>query len=115
MGVAMLWDKSLRRLFRAAPRDFAEWLLPGCHFIRNDLVGPVSKTRGFNVDDDIQPIHHAQGGATDLTFAYDNFKLVGEMTLTSGSRQFAVEASQLRAAYSRLYEQWVSSGSDEQV
>ena len=39
MGVAKLWDRSLKRLFRAAPRDFAEWLLPGCHFIR--IVSPV--------------------------------------------------------------------------
>lgn len=37
-GVAKLWDRSLKRLFRAAPRDFAEWLLPGCHFIR--IVSP---------------------------------------------------------------------------
>ena len=32
--MAKLWDRSLKRLFRAAPGDFAEWLLPGCHFIR---------------------------------------------------------------------------------
>ncbi|HEY6542642.1 MAG TPA: hypothetical protein VIZ18_16985 [Ktedonobacteraceae bacterium] len=36
--MAKLWDRSLKRLFRAAPRDFAEWLLPGCHFIR--IVSP---------------------------------------------------------------------------
>ena len=46
MGVAKLWDRSLKRLFRAAPRDFAEWLLPGCHFIRivsSELNGDESE------------------------------------------------------------------------
>ncbi|MGH2494907.1 MAG: Rpn family recombination-promoting nuclease/putative transposase [Ktedonobacteraceae bacterium] len=38
LGLAKLWDRSMKRLFRAAPRDFAEWLLPGCHFIR--IVSP---------------------------------------------------------------------------
>jgi hypothetical protein len=55
------------------------------------LVGPISQTRGFNIDDDIHPTHHARGGAADLTFTYEDFKLVCEMTLTSGSRQFAAE------------------------
>ncbi|HKV60029.1 MAG TPA: hypothetical protein VJO32_17190 [Ktedonobacteraceae bacterium] len=45
--MAKLWDKSLKRLFRAAPKDFAEWLLPGCHFIRivsPELDGDESET-----------------------------------------------------------------------
>ncbi len=48
-------------------------------------------TRGFKIDDDIHPVHHARGGAADLTFTYEDFKLVCEMTLMSGSRQFAAE------------------------
>src|SRR5260370_17744014 len=39
----------------------------------------------------MNPIHHARGGAADLTFTYDKFIIVCEMTLTTGSRQFAVE------------------------
>ncbi|MGH2494715.1 MAG: AlwI family type II restriction endonuclease [Ktedonobacteraceae bacterium] len=73
-----------------APAYF-EWAIWRLFLAINDLVGPISKTRGFNIDDDIHPIHHAQGGAADLTFTYDDFKLVCEMTLTSGSRQFAAE------------------------
>lgn len=73
-----------------APAYF-EWAIWRLFLAINDLVGPVSKTRGFNIDDDIHPIHHAQGGAADLTFTYDDFKLVCEMTLTEGSRQFAAE------------------------
>src|SRR5260370_23922926 len=38
MGVAKLWDRRMKRLFREAPKDFVEWLLPGAHFIR--IVSP---------------------------------------------------------------------------
>lgn len=73
-----------------APAYF-EWAIWRLFLAINDLVGPISKTRGFPIDDDIHPTHHAQGGAGDLTFTYQDFKLVCEMTLTSGSRQFAAE------------------------
>lgn len=73
-----------------APAYF-EWAIWRLFLAINAIVGPVSQTRGFNIDDDIHPTHHARGGAADLTFTYENFKLVCEMTLMGGSRQFAAE------------------------
>lgn len=35
--------------------------------------------------------HYAKGGVADLTLTYRDFKLVCEMTLANGSRQFAME------------------------
>lgn len=70
---------------------FLEWAIWRVFLAINTLLGPISKTRGFNIDEDINPIHHAKGGAADLTFAYDDCNLVCEMTLTNGSRQFAAE------------------------
>lgn len=70
---------------------FLEWAIWRLFLAMNTLVGPISKTRGFPVDEDINPTHHAKGGAADLTFTYDDCKLVCEMTLTNGSRQFAAE------------------------
>lgn len=70
---------------------FFEWAIWRLFLAINDLEGEISKTRGFKVDEDIRPIHHAKGGAADLTFTYADFKLVCEMTLSSGSRQFAME------------------------
>lgn len=70
---------------------FLEWAIWRLFLAINEIVGPISKTRGFRIDEDINPIHHAKGGDADLTFTYDNFKLVCEMTLTSGSRQFVAE------------------------
>ena len=70
---------------------FLEWAIWRLFLAINEIVGPISRTRGFRIDEDINPIHHAKGGAADLTFTYDSFKLVCEMTLTSGSRQFVAE------------------------
>ncbi|HYT34687.1 MAG TPA: AlwI family type II restriction endonuclease, partial [Ktedonobacteraceae bacterium] len=73
-----------------APAYF-EWAIWRLFLAMNELVGSISDTRGFKIDEDMNPIHHARGGAADLTFTYDTFKIVCEMTLTTGSRQFAVE------------------------
>lgn len=70
---------------------FLEWAIWRLFLAINEIVGPISKTRGFRIDDDINPIHHAKGGDADLTFTYTDFKLVCEMTLMGGSRQFASE------------------------
>lgn len=83
-------DSSLigREIYAPAYFEWAIWRL---FLAINALVGPISSTRGFKIDDDIHPVHHARGGAADLTFTYEDFKLVCEMTLMSGSRQFAAE------------------------
>lgn len=73
-----------------APAYF-EWAIWRLFLAINEIRGPIEKTRGFNIDADMQPTHHARGGAADLKFTYDDFCLVCEMTLTSGSRQFAAE------------------------
>jgi hypothetical protein len=73
-----------------APAYF-EWAIWRLFLAINHLVGSVSDTRGFRIDDDMQPIHHAKGGAADLKFTYQDFVLVCEMTLARGSQQFAME------------------------
>jgi len=70
---------------------YLEWAIWRLFLAINEIVGSVSSTRGFRIDEDINPIHHAKGGAADLTFTYTDYKLVCEMTLTNGSRQFVAE------------------------
>lgn len=73
-----------------APAYF-EWAVWRLFLAINHFNGEVKDTRGFEIDEDMQPIHHAKGGAADLMFDYQDFTLVCEMTLTQGSRQFAAE------------------------
>lgn len=70
---------------------YLEWAVWRLFLAINDLASSISDTRGFKIDEDMNPIHHARGGAADLIFTYDTFKIVCEMTLTTGSRQFAAE------------------------
>lgn len=70
---------------------FFEWAVWRLFLAINHIEGSVSATRGFRIDEDMQPIHHAKGGAADLTFTYRDFVLICEMTLAGGSRQFAME------------------------
>ena len=57
------------------------------------------------MDEDINPIHHARGGDADLTFTYKDFKLVCEMTLMSGSRQFAAEGEPVTRHVNKVIEE----------
>lgn len=70
---------------------YLEWAIWRLFLALNEFTVPVSDTRGFKINEDMNPIHHAKGGDADLIFTYNNFKLVCEMTLTNGSRQFAAE------------------------
>lgn len=83
---------------------FLEWTIWRLFLAVNEIVGPINKTRGFKIDDDINPIHHAKGGDADLTFTYNDFKLVCEMTLMSGSRQFAAEGEPVTRHVSKAIE-----------
>jgi len=70
---------------------YLEWVIWRLFLAVNQLVGPVGATRGFKIGDDMQPLHHARGGAADLTFTYSDYVLVCEMTLARGSQQFTME------------------------
>src|SRR5579875_1056479 len=70
---------------------YLEWAIWRLFLAMDDLVGEISNTRGFQIDENMNPVHHAKGGAADLTLTYRDFKLVCEMTLANGSRQFAME------------------------
>ncbi len=70
---------------------FFEWAIWRLFLAINEILDPVNKTRGFQIDEDMNPIHHAKGGAADINFTYKDFRLVCEMTLATGSRQFAME------------------------
>jgi hypothetical protein len=70
---------------------YLEWAVWRLFLAINEILPPISETRGFNIDEDMHPVHHARGGAADLTLEYDDFVIVCEATLTSGSRQFAAE------------------------
>ena len=82
------------------PRDempaYFEWILWRAFLAIDSLVVPPKLTRGFNVDQDFRPVGTAKGGAPDLTFEFEDFVLVVEVTLTEGPRQEVAEGESVR-------------------
>ena len=87
--------KDLPDRYSYAPA-FLEWALWRLLLAINDIRNPISQTRGFRVDDDFVPMHHAAGGGADCTFAYDANAIVVEATLTANSRQVVAENESVR-------------------
>jgi hypothetical protein len=71
---------------------FLEWTSWRVFLAINRLAGPVSKTRNFRLDEELNPVHHAKGGVADMVFDYDDYTLVVEVTLNTSARQYSAEA-----------------------
>ncbi len=78
-----------------APAYF-EWVLWRAFLAIDSLVVPPDKTRGFQIDQDFLPVGVAKGGAPDLTFEFEDFILIVEVTFTENSRQEAAEGEPVR-------------------
>ncbi|MDD2230871.1 MAG: AlwI family type II restriction endonuclease [Candidatus Cloacimonetes bacterium] len=71
---------------------YYEWAVWRVFLAINSLDIDVTRTHAFRVDDEINPVHHAPGGAADMVFEYDNFILVTEVSLSTGANQWSMEA-----------------------
>ncbi|WP_141214584.1 AlwI family type II restriction endonuclease, partial [Acinetobacter baumannii] len=75
---------------------YFEWVIWRAFLALNHLVIEPQQCRRFKVDQDFRPIHNAPGGGSDVIFEYEDFKILGEVTLTSNSRQEAAEGEPVR-------------------
>ena len=73
---------------------FLEWSVWRAFLVLNELKGPISDTRNFDVDEEVMPVHHARSNAPDMVFAFhDDLRLlVCETTLQVGERQAYAES-----------------------
>jgi len=78
-----------------APAYF-EWIIWRSFLAINKLVLGPGECRRFKIDQDFLPVGTAPGNGPDLIFEFDDFVLVVEVTLTSSSRQEAVEGEPVR-------------------
>jgi len=82
------------------PRDerpaYLEWVVWRGLMVLDHLATSPSETRNFKLDVDLLPIYHAPAGVPDMVIDYGDYLLVGEVTLTVGSRQEASEGEPVR-------------------
>ncbi len=86
-----------------APAYF-EWAIWRAFLAINSLVSPPYKCRRFKIDQDFLPVGTAPGGGPDLIFEFEDFVIVGEVTLTTNSRQEAAEGEPVRRHVANVLE-----------
>lgn len=78
-----------------APAYF-EWILWRAFLAINSLSNKPYEARRFKIDQDFLPVGTAPGNGPDLIFEFEDFVIVGEVTLTDNSRQEAAEGEPVR-------------------
>ena len=70
------------------------------------VVNKILEIRGFNVDQDYLPIGTAPGGKPDMIFEFDDYVIVVEVTLSTNSRQEAMEGEPVRRHVADLVQKY---------
>ena len=82
------------------PKDetpaYLEWVLWRATLAINHMVNKPYEVRGFSLDSDFLPVSAAGGGKGDLYCEYKDFTILTEVTMSSSSRQEAMEGEPVR-------------------
>ena len=81
------------------PSLYLEWNCWRAFVMLNDAKEVIGN---FRFDLDGQPMSTAPGNAPDIQIDYDEFKLIVEVTLSSGSRQYEMEGEPVARHFGRL-------------
>lgn len=71
---------------------YLEWNTWRVFLAINTLFNQPYEARNFKIDEDLQPINQATGNQADMVFEYEDFILVTEVTLNTGSNQYSAES-----------------------
>lgn len=75
---------------------YMEWVLWRAFLAIDHTINKPYEARGFNIDQDYLPIGTAPGGGPDLVFEFEKYIIVVEVTLSTNSRQEAMEGEPVR-------------------
>jgi len=82
------------------PKDetpaYLEWTLWRAALAIDHLVNKPYEVRGFRLDSDFLPVSAAGGGKGDLYCEFENFTILTEVTMSTSSRQEAMEGEPVR-------------------
>ena len=82
------------------PKDetpvYLEWTLWRAALAIDHLANKPYEVRGFKLDSDFLPVSVAGGGKGDLYCEFDNFTILTEVTMSTSSRQEAMEGEPVR-------------------
>ncbi len=75
---------------------YLEWTLWRAALAIDHMVNKPYEVRGFRLDSDFMPVSTAGGGKGDLYCEFDNFTILTEVTMSTSSRQEAMEGEPVR-------------------
>lgn len=82
------------------PKDetpaYLEWILWRAALAIDHMVNKPYEVRGFRLDSDFLPVSAAGGGKGDLYWEYEDFTILTEVTMSTSSRQEAMEGEPVR-------------------
>ena len=82
------------------PKDetpaYLEWTLWRAALAIDHMVNKPYEVRGFRLDSDFMPVSAAGGGRGDIYCEFENFTILTEVTMSTSSRQEAMEGEPVR-------------------
>lgn len=82
------------------PKDetpaYLEWILWRAALAMDHMVNKPYEIRGFKIDSDFMPVSAAGGGKGDLYCEFNDFVILTEVTMSTSSRQEAMEGEPVR-------------------
>lgn len=82
------------------PKDetpaYLEWVMWRAALAIDHLVNEPYEIRGFKLDSDFMPVNAAGGGKGDLYMEFNDFVILTEVTMSTSSRQEAMEGEPVR-------------------
>ena len=91
-----LGDDYTIRVPRSEAAAYLEWILWRAFLAIDHTVNKPYEARGFNIDQDYLPVGTAPGGGPDMVFEFEDCKIVVEVTMSTNSRQEAMEGEPVR-------------------
>ncbi len=92
------------------PKDetpvYLEWTLWRAALAIDHLVNKPYEVRGFRLDSDFLPVSTAGGGKGDLYWEFQDFTILTEVTMSTSSRQEAMEGEPVRRHVAMAMEQY---------
>lgn len=75
---------------------YLEWILWRAFLAMDHTVNKPYEARGFHIDQDYLPVGTAPGGGPDMIFEFEDCFIVIEVTMSTNSRQEAMEGEPVR-------------------
>lgn len=91
-----LGDDYYIKVPKAEAAAYLEWVLWRAFLAIDHTTNKPYEARGFNIDQDFLPVGTAPGGGPDMVFEFEEYIVAVEVTMSTNSRQEAMEGEPVR-------------------